>query len=286
MESLSYKPSQSVYHSKPFLAVKNLLKIDIKSQAYLHDRPAKVHIPVYKRLMDILIAGAALLVTSPLLVLVTILLKIESKAPVFYYSKRVGMAYHIFELIKFRSMVPGADAKIDAMASLNQYQKESMATAQTACTECALGNCKMAKLYIGGKEVCENQYRYEQNRKAVFQKFDNDPRVTTLGKFIRKTSIDELPQLINVLKGEMSIIGNRPLPLYEAEKLTTNVAVERFLAPAGISGLWQVSKRGKKDMSEEERIQLDIAYARNYSFSMDLKIIFMTIPALFQTANS
>ena len=286
METLSFKPSQFINHPKPFLAVKNLLKVDIKRQESLHARPAKLQIPLYKRCMDILIAGVALILTSPLFVVVTILLKIESKAPVFYYSKRVGMAYRIFDLIKFRSMVPGADAKIDAMASLNQYQKEINVADQMACPDCALGICTIPKLYIGGKEVCENQYRYDQHRKAVFQKFDNDPRVTTLGKFIRKTSIDELPQLINVLRGEMSIIGNRPLPLYEAEKLTTNTAVERFLAPAGISGLWQVSKRGKKDMSEEERIQLDIEYARKYCLAMDMKIIFMTIPALFQTSNS
>ncbi|MEY3451471.1 MAG: hypothetical protein RL711_1297 [Bacteroidota bacterium] len=286
METLSLKPSPSINHPTSFLAVKNLLRVDINSQEYLHARPAIVQIPLYKRLMDILIAGAALILTSPLFVVVTILLKIESRAPVFYYSKRVGMAYRIFDLIKFRSMVPGADAKIDDMASLNQYQKEIKVADQMACPDCALGICTIPKLYIGGKEVCENQYRYEQHHKAVFQKFDNDPRVTTLGKFIRKTSIDELPQLINVLKGEMSIIGNRPLPLYEAEKLTTNAAVERFLAPAGISGLWQVSKRGKKDMSEEERIHLDIEYARKYCLAMDMKIIFMTIPALFQTSNS
>jgi lipopolysaccharide/colanic/teichoic acid biosynthesis glycosyltransferase len=198
------------------------------------------------------------------------------------------MGYKIFDLLKFRSMVPGSDNKIDAMASLNQYQKEKEAIDLNACHQCASKGkeCTVARLYIGGKEVCENQYWHEKKMKAIFQKFDNDPRVTNLGKFIRKTSIDELPQLINVLRGDMSIIGNRPLPLYEAEKLTTNTAAERFLAPAGISGLWQVTKRGKSNMSEEERIALDIEYARNYSLGMDLKIIFMTVPALFQTSNA
>mgnify|MGYP000082494397 CR=1 FL=1 len=87
-----------------------------------------------------------------------------------------------------------------------------------------------------------------------------------IGKIIRKTSIDELPQLINVLRGEMSIVGNRPLPLYEAEKLTCDDWAKRFMAPAGLTGLWQVDKRGKDNLSAEERIRLDMNYADNYSF--------------------
>lgn len=286
METLTY--SETI--AKITLSTKPSIKALVLEEAKKHKanppvaKPLKL--PLYKRTMDILLAGTALLVVSPLLLLVAMLLKIESSAPVLYKSKRVGMGYKIFDLLKFRSMVPGADTKLDGMASLNQYQKE--VAEKIACKQCAQNgkSCAVAKLYIGGEEVCENQYHYEIRLKAIFQKFENDPRVTALGKFIRKTSIDELPQLINVLKGEMSIIGNRPLPLYEAEKLTTNTAAERFLAPAGMSGLWQVTKRGKANMSEEERIQLDIIYARKYSFLMDIKIIFMTIPALFQTSNA
>ncbi|MFX4489871.1 sugar transferase, partial [Acinetobacter baumannii] len=92
------------------------------------------------------------------------------------------------------------------------------------------------------------------------------PRITKVGKFIRNTSIDELPQLWNVIIGDMSIVGNRPLPLYEAEKLTTDKYAMRFMAPAGITGLWQVEKRGKGEMSEEERLMLDNKYAENHSF--------------------
>jgi len=102
---------------------------------------------------------------------------------------------------------------------------------------------------------------------------------------LRNTSIDELPQLFNVLRGDMSIIGNRPLPLYEAEKLTSDQFAARFLAPAGITGLWQVSKRGKGGVSEDERKALDVDYARNYSVTSDLRILLMTIPALFQQEN-
>jgi lipopolysaccharide/colanic/teichoic acid biosynthesis glycosyltransferase len=120
---------------------------------------------------------------------------------------------------------------------------------------------------------------------AAFVKIKNDPRITKVGQFIRDTSIDELPQLFNVLKGDMSIVGNRPLPLYEAEKITTDKYITRFMAPAGITGLWQVTKRGKSAMSEEERIELDNTYANHHSFWGDIKIILMTIPALLQKEN-
>ena len=120
----------------------------------------------------------------------------------------------------------------------------------------------------------------------TFIKIKDDPRVTKVGKFIRNTSIDELPQLLNVLKGDMSIVGNRPLPLYEAEMLTSDDWSERFMGPAGITGLWQVEKRGKKGaMSEEERKALDNQYARTYSFWGDIKLILRTIPAVFQKEN-
>ena len=104
-----------------------------------------------------------------------------------------------------------------------------------------------------------------------------------MGKIIRKFSIDELPQLINILKGDMSIVGNRPLPLYEAELLTADEYVDRFFAPAGLTGLWQVMKRGNGgEMSPEERKQLDIQYAQTFSFWLDVKIIFKTFTAFVQ----
>ncbi|MEO7531733.1 MAG: sugar transferase, partial [Sediminibacterium sp.] len=120
---------------------------------------------------------------------------------------------------------------------------------------------------------------------SAFLKFKDDPRITRAGKFIRNTSIDELPQLWNVIIGDMSIVGNRPLPLYEAEKLTTDKYAPRFMAPAGITGLWQVEKRGKGEMSEDERLILDNIYAANFNLWYDLKLILKTIPALFQKEN-
>jgi lipopolysaccharide/colanic/teichoic acid biosynthesis glycosyltransferase len=130
---------------------------------------------------------------------------------------------------------------------------------------------------------------YLQNKagklEASFIKIKDDPRITRVGKFIRNTSIDELPQLWNVLIGDMSIVGNRPLPLYEAEKITTDKYALRFIAPAGITGLWQVEKRGRGEMSEDERLELDNNYAKNHSFFNDIRLILKTIPALFQSEN-
>ena len=120
----------------------------------------------------------------------------------------------------------------------------------------------------------------------TFIKLENDPRVTRVGRIIRKYSIDELPQLFNILKGDMSIVGNRPLPLYEAELLTSDAYIDRFMAPAGLTGLWQVEKRGEAGkMSAEERKQLDIKYARDFSFWLDMKILIKTLTAFIQKEN-
>lgn len=129
-----------------------------------------------------------------------------------------------------------------------------------------------------------NQYEV-QEKGPLFVKLNNDPRITKFGKFLRNSSLDELPQLFNVLKGDMSIVGNRPLPLYEASTLTTSQWAERFMAPAGITGLWQVSKRGQKEMSNEERIRLDIEYARKRNLLYDFKILLKTPGALLQNAD-
>lgn len=197
-----------------------------------------------KRTMDIAVSLTALILVSPLLLLIAIIIKLESKGPVFYISKRAGSGYKIFDFYKFRSMRVGADAELKKLAHLNQYS--------------------------------------ENSDKNVFFKLKNDPRVTKFGAFLRRTSLDEIPQLFNVLIGDMSLVGNRPLPLYEAQQLTNDKIAWRFLAPAGITGLWQITKRGKENMSPEERIALDMEYAMKNSFWLDVKIMFSTIPALFQ----
>jgi lipopolysaccharide/colanic/teichoic acid biosynthesis glycosyltransferase len=202
-----------------------------------------------KRSLDVLVASTALLLFAPLMAVIAVMIYLESKGPIFYISKRAGRCFDVFDFYKFRTMIPDADKKLDEYACLNQYN---------------------------------NDVATEGPR---FFKIDNDPRVTKLGAFLRKTSLDELPQLFNVLKGDMSLVGNRPLPLYEASTLTNNEWAERFLAPAGITGLWQISKRGKANMSVNERIDLDIEYSRNNSFLYDLRIIVKTPQAMFQDAK-
>lgn len=251
-------------------------------------------IPFLKRTIDVLGSGIMLLLLSPLFLLVSVLIKLESKGPVFYYSYRVGTGYSIFKFYKFRSMQIGADANLQQLKHLNQYVSEveaevpKDAEVEELCEFCeqAGGGC-LQPLYDDNQVVCErlHQVKRHTNKEAAFIKIKDDPRVTKIGKFIRNTSIDELPQLWNVLKGDMSLVGNRPLPLYEAEKITTDKYALRFLGPAGITGLWQVEKRGRGEMSEDERLSLDNDYVKNFSVWFDFKIILRTIPALFQSEN-
>lgn len=246
--------------------------------------------PFWKRAIDVVTTGSAVILLLPVFIIVAILIKLDSKGPVFYKSKRVGSGYKIFDLYKFRTMRTDADQLIRKMAALNMYSKaEPVAQIETQglCDECRAGNQCKSLLFHDGKEICEKLYHFQKEQKAAFMKFQNDPRITRLGSFLRNSSIDELPQLINILKGDMSLVGNRPLPLYEAEKMTTDDKILRFAGPAGLTGLWQVTKRGKgkSDMTEEERTQLDITYAREFSFKMDMEIILKTFPALLQSEN-
>ncbi len=269
------------------------LKYFIKRRHYQASQQTKanileVKIPFWKRFIDVTSTGFALLLLSPLLAIVAILIKLDSKGPVVYKSRRVGAGYKIFEIYKFRTMRTDADSMIKNMGSLNMYTKENTEKKiEGLCDDCkALGACQQ-QLYLDGEVTCEKKYLTQKKEKVAFMKFQNDPRITKFGGFLRNSSIDELPQLFNIFMGDMSLIGNRPLPLYEAEKLTTDKYIERFAGPGGLTGLWQVTKRGKgkKEMTEEERIELDIEYARNFSFKYDMKIFFMTFPALLQSEN-
>ena len=239
-----------------------------------------------KRAFDILASSTALLILAPVLVLIAIMVKLESPGPVFYSSYRAGMSYDRFKLIKFRTMSANADSKLKDLAHLNQY--ESAHATSDMCEQCSYLPVAACTLIVmpNGSYSCERWESAKAKSKAAFFKFKDDPRITPFGKFLRNTSLDELPQLINVLRGDMSLVGNRPLPLYEAEKLTADVSAQRFLGPAGITGLWQVTKRGRGGaMSEEERIQLDNQYAQTYSFLGDIQLVLRTIPALFQKEN-
>jgi len=259
---------------------------------------SKSKTPIWKRIFDILVSGTILILISPLLVLVALAIRLESKGPIFYKSKRVGTGWDIIEFYKFRSMVPDADKKLKGLSHLNQYaSKQEVKEVSDTEEKIAFVRCETCEKYDqpcesllfneNGEQVCEIFYKtLKKEGEAAFFKLTNDPRITKLGNLLRNSSIDELPQLFNVFKGDMSIVGNRPLPIYEAEKLTTDQFSKRFLAPAGITGLWQVTKRGKGGpMSEDERIGLDNEYADKFSLWMDIKILLMTIPALFQKEN-
>lgn len=248
---------------------------------------ASIRIPIGKRLFDIGLSLFILLMISPLLLVVAILIKLDSKGPIFYSSKRVGTGFKIFDMYKFRTMRTDADQMLASMASQNMYNKvQAEKPADERCEECQLAGTQCQRpLYMDQKQICEVLYQREQREKAMFTKFKEDPRVTRLGKILRNTSIDELPQLFNILKGDMSFVGNRPLPLYEAEKLTTIGYARRFAAPAGLTGLWQVTKRGKSKVSDQERIQLDVLYAKSYSFRTDMLILLKTLKAVWQKEN-
>lgn len=255
-------------------------------------KTVRMRIPRGKRFFDILVASLLVFFFSPLLLIVYLAVKLESKGAAIYKSKRVGANYHMFDFYKFRSMYNDADKRLKDYMALNQYAKSAVANASVPETmdisSFAFDDLSVEELkdILIHDDVITRGGTGEKEKKATFFKLVKDPRVTKVGRIIRKYSLDELPQLFNVLKGDMSIVGNRPLPLYEAEVLTTDEGIARFMAPAGITGLWQVEKRGDNgSMSDEERIQLDVTYAMHYNLKMDLKIMLKTFTAFIQKAD-
>ena len=268
----------------------------------------KFKIPLWKRAFDIVFSGLAIIFLSPVFIITAIAIRLESKGPVLFKSKRVGTNYTIFDFLKFRSMYVDAEQRLKEVSKgHNQYtEKEEDEEEELKTITSPLGDEAEQQMYDMGMEsemmisdeeimlvgddfvVAESDFnkQKEEDINNAFVKVENDPRITKVGQFIRKYSIDELPQLFNILKGDMSIVGNRPLPLYEAEKLTADASIDRFMAPAGLTGLWQVEERGKGgNMSAEERKQLDIIYGQTYNFALDMKIIFRTLTAFIQKEN-
>lgn len=257
-------------------------------------------IPIWKRVFDILFSSLAIIVLSPVFIITAIAIRMESKGPIFFRSKRVGTNYTVFDFLKFRSMYVDADKSLKELSkSQNQYNEkiaepQSETSNEKNADSSDIDDEMAAQMLISDDEVMlvgddfvvsETDFNKHKTEDIInaFVKIENDPRVTKVGHFIRKYSIDELPQLFNVLRGEMSIVGNRPLPLYEAEKLTGDDCIDRFMAPAGLTGLWQVEKRGNGgSMSAEERKQLDIKYGQTYNFVLDVKIILRTLTAFIQ----
>lgn len=284
--------------------LKNGLEFIAKNQSLIADSTrghlplGTYKIPLWKRIFDIIFSLIAIVILSPLLLIIGLMIRIESPGPIIYKSKRVGSNYNIFDFYKFRSMYKDADKRLKEFLSLNQYKEidplfysytndidhiplvEYDFSDNTVISDNSFVSDDEV---ISETEFLKEKLKRQQNN---FIKFENDPRITKMGKFIRKYSVDEVPQLINILKGEMSIVGNRPLPLYEAEQLTSDQYIDRFMGPAGLTGLWQVEKRGDSGkLSPEERKQLDIYYAKNFNFWMDLKIVFKTFTAFIQKEN-
>ena len=250
-------------------------------------------LPLWKRIFDILFSGMAILCLSPLLIFTALAIRLESKGAVIYKSKRVGSNYQIFDFLKFRSMYTDADKHLKDFNALNQYQQEEEEEPDIWGEDIDTdmneeGDEEEILLVSDDFVISEEDYIHKKSKEKsnAFVKLENDPRITKIGRFIRKYSIDELPQLFNILKGDMSIVGNRPLPLYEAELLTSDEHIDRFIGPAGLTGLWQVEKRGEAGkLSAEERKQLDIIYAKTFSFWLDIKIILKTVTAFIQKEN-
>jgi exopolysaccharide biosynthesis polyprenyl glycosylphosphotransferase len=188
-----------------------------------------------KRLFDLMFSSMVLLCGLPILLAVAVAVKFTSNGPVFYRSERIGLDGQAFEMIKFRTMVHGADARVGELAALND---------------------------------CEG---------GVLFKMRRDPRVTPVGRFLRKHSIDELPQFINVLKHDMSVVGPRP-PLASEVKSYDDYARRRLLVRPGITGLWQVS--GRSNLSWEDSVRLDMFYVENWSMIADLLIAVRTVKAV------
>lgn len=249
-------------------------------------------LPLAKRIFDIVFSGLAMVIFSPVFLIIAVLIRIESKGPIIYFSLRVGSGYNVFKFFKFRSMYIDSDKILNKPLHSNQYLPDSSApisknaVVKELCKECALAGTSCTNpLYNDNEVSCEKLHNERRDNKpnVRFTKLKNDPGVTKIGSFIRHFNLDDLPQLWNVFIGDMSIVGNRPLPLYEAEKITTDKYAMRFMAPAGLTGLWQVEKKEQKEMSEDERLGLDNNYAMKYSFGNDMKLILRTFPALFQS---
>lgn len=192
-----------------------------------------------KRWFDLTLSFILLIVLAPIFATIMILVRRDG-GPAFYSHRRIGRGGESFDCLKFRSMVANGDAVLHA----------HLATNPIAATE------------------------WEQRRKLAV-----DPRVTRIGRFLRKTSLDELPQLINVLRGEMSLVGPRPVVHEELDKHYCHSGRAAYLAMTpGITGLWQIS--GRSDTTYEQRIALDIQYARSQSLLQDFSILLRTIPAV------
>ncbi|WP_422388396.1 sugar transferase [Clostridium baratii] len=186
----------------------------------------------FKRAFDLISSSIALIVFSPIFLIVAIAIKLDSEGDIVFGHTRIGRDGKLIKVYKFRTMVKNA------------------------------------------KEVFENFTEEQKQEYYTNFKLDNDPRITRVGNFLRKTSLDELPQLLNIIKGDMSVVGPRPIVEKEIEKYGV-YAKKMFSVTPGLTGYWQAN--GRSDTSYDERVQMDMYYVDNRSFLMDMKIIFKTV---------
>lgn len=213
-------------------------EINIQQSEEIKEALKKIDIYQYvKRASDIVISLIALVVLSPVFLLIAVLIKKESDGPVFFIHKRIGKNGEKIGIYKFRTMVQNAEDLI------KHFTPEQM------------------------KEFKENF------------KLENDPRITKIGKILRKTSLDELPQLINILKGELSLIGPRPVVEDEVEKYGKNKSKFLSIKP-GLTGYWAAN--GRSSVSYNERMKMELYYVDNVSLKLDIKIFFKTIASVFK----
>ena len=242
--------------------------------------------PLWKRAFDIAASLSAILLLSPLLIAVAVAVRLDSPGPVIYRPERVGSNYRIFDFLKFRSMHSDANQRFKELEDLNQYASEPVAEddAKMALNDDEirklLADTENGMLYADDFVIPEeaHQHQLETEQENAFVKIENDPRITRLGRFLRKYSIDELPQLFNILRGRHVGSGQPPVaPLPGRTPHERRISNERFMCPSGLTGLWQVEKRGQAGkLSPEQREPLDIEYARRMSPWFDLKIILRT----------
>lgn len=210
---------------------------NVSTKKYKEVLVKKTPYKFFKRMMDVFFATLGLIILSPVFAIIALIIKLESKGPVFFKHTRIGKNGKIIKLYKFRSMVENAEDLI------KKFTPEQM------------------------KEYKENY------------KLTDDPRITKSGKILRKTSLDELPQLLNIIKGELSIIGPRPVIQEELEKYGENAPKFLSVTP-GLTGYWAAN--GRSDTTYEERMEMELFYVDNLSFKLDVKVFFKTIGAVLK----
>ncbi len=216
-------------------AIKNVSKMElIKNKESIEKKQTYIKV---KRILDCILATIALIILSPIYLIIAIAVKIDSKGPVFFKHTRIGKNGKIIKIYKYRTMVENAEELI------KKFTPEQM------------------------KEYKENF------------KLENDPRITKVGKFLRKTSLDELPQLLNIIQGDLALIGPRPVVKRELEKYGENTGKFLSVTP-GLTGNWAAS--GRSNTTYEERMEMELWYVDHISFITDVKIFFKTIIAVIK----